>query len=90
VEQAGKLQLGNLELAEEIMTLEGDSDISGESKVSFSLTGAKSPLQNFVFNQAIRIGGVFSVSVAVSGEGGGWSEDRILKFRIENGYLYEP
>jgi len=91
VEQSGAITFGKLELAEKVLSLR---PIETKNKSSlkylsygFYLTGPMSKLRNFVFDQIIKQGDRFRVTLAVSRSGSVWSEERSFEFRFANGKL---
>lgn len=93
VEQAGKLKLGKLELAEKVLELTpSDASPSGRLNAAtfdFFLTGPLSPLTGFMFDKAMSDGDELLVTLAASRDGTIWSEQRVAEFRFEHGRL-EP
>jgi len=92
-EHGGKLQIGKFVLAEEVTHFKGDSQASADQKetsINFFLTGPKSPISGFIFNNMFEFGGLFQVSFAASKPGGIWGNERTLRFNYLDGSLRPP
>jgi len=95
-EQSGKIQFGKLELAEKVIEVAPDPlDEKGPAGLErlvyeLYLTGPTSGLRNFIFDQAIDIGGEFQVAVAASRDGTIWSDEKSVRFRYDKGRLGRP
>lgn len=94
VEQAGKLKLGKLHLAEQVFDIlpldEQSRGIPDLLRYEFYLTGPLSPVSSFLFEEAVEAGDSLSVTIAVSADGVVWSSERQLEFRLVNGRLSKP
>ena len=93
VEQAGKVKIGKLALAEKVLDLtpiDSAIDPAGGLTYEFFLTGPMSPLSNFLLNQAVDTGDQFLVSLAASHDRVVWSDERSVEFRFEGGKLMQP
>jgi hypothetical protein len=93
VEQAGKVKIGKLALAEKVLDLtpvDATLDPAGGFTYEFFLTGPLSPLSNFLLNQAVESGDQFLVSLAASHDRVVWSDERSVEFRFERGKLMQP
>lgn len=94
VEQAGKVKLGKLHLAEEVIELMPSNSVqevdSRKSLYEFYLTGPLSPISNFLFDESVRSGDQLLVTLAVSSNGYIWSPERHIEFRFERGILVKP
>lgn len=93
VEQAGRIKIGKLELAEKVLDLtpaDLRSSDGEDQRYQFYLTGPLSPLSNFMLNQAVGSGDEFLVTLAVSREGAIWSDERAVEFRFHRGQLTPP
>ena len=94
VEQAGKVKIGKLHLAEKVIELI-PVDIATEknqrsSVYEFYLTGPLSPISNFIFDESVQSGDQLLVTLAVSSDGNIWSKGRQMEFRFEHGILTKP
>ncbi len=93
VEQAGKLKIGKLELAEKVLDLTpADPSPTGKLNAAtydFFLTGPMSPLTGFLFDKSLSDGDELLVTLAASRDGSVWSEQRVAEFRFNRGRL-EP
>jgi len=93
VEQAGRIKVGKLELAEDVLELNwqlpNSKDPTDQSRANleFFLTGPLSPISNFLFDRAINLGDDLLVVIAVSSDGKIWSDERVIEFKIEDGLL---
>jgi hypothetical protein len=94
VEQAGRIKIGKLELAEKVIELRpaatGRRVDLDETTYGFYMTGPLSPLTSFMFDQAVNAGDELLVTVAVSSDGAVWSNERALEFRVVGGRLEPP
>lgn len=94
VEQAGKVKLGKLHLAEQVIDVTPiDAIADGDPSTlvyEFFLTGPLSPISNFIFDESVRSGDQLLVTLAISSDGNIWSAERQLEFRFENGALMKP
>jgi hypothetical protein len=93
IEQAGRLKVGKLELAERVIEVPRTSEAQENAdRASFDLylTGPLSPLSGFWFERAVRQGDQFHVSVSVSVDGVDWGDSRSFEFQYENGRLTPP
>jgi hypothetical protein len=94
VEQAGRIKIGKLELAEKVIELPpavpDDHAKLDTQDFGFYMTGPLSPLTSFLFDQAVAAGDELLVTVAASADGVVWSDDRSLEFRVVNGRLEPP
>lgn len=95
VEQGGKLRLGKLHLAEQVIDLPTFNIIAspdGErlGAYQFFLTGPLSPLSNFIFNEMTESGDRLLVIMAVSSDGNVWSPERQVEFIYGGGKLMKP
>lgn len=93
VEQAGKVKIGKLALAEKVLDLtpvDATIDPAGGLTYEFFLTGPMSPLSTFMLNQAVGAGDQFLVSLAASHDRIVWSDERSVEFRFESGKLMQP
>ena len=93
-EQAGRIKIGKLELAEKVIELPpavpDDHAKLDTQDFGFYMTGPLSPLTSFIFDQAVNAGDELLVTVAASADGVVWSNDRSLEFRVVNGRLEPP
>lgn len=93
IEQAGRLKLGKLELAEKVLELP-PVGVSGERKdlttYETYLTGPLSPLQSYWLDRSMQDGDQFQVTVSVSIDGIEWGDARTLAFRFQKGRLMPP
>ena len=90
VEQAGKIKIGKLALGEEVVAVypkESLGDKIDELQYEFFISGPLSPFDDFIFNQALGIGGDFTLTIAVSREGGVWSDEKVVNFGYYDGRL---
>jgi hypothetical protein len=93
VEEAGRLKLGKLELAEKVLEVPanvGTGQRAGVVSYDVYLTGPLSPLKGYMLDRAIEAGGKFQVTVSVSIDGIEWGDARSFEFRLENGRLMSP
>lgn len=93
VEQAGRLKVGKLELAERVIDvprLSVSPEAPDRGTYELYLTGPLSPLKGFWFERAVRQGDQFHVSVSVSVDGVEWGDSRSFEFLYENGRLMPP
>ena len=91
IEEAGKLKLGKLSLAEnviELAPLEKQKLGHNEQAYEFFLTGPLSPLSNEALNEEVASGDDFQVIMAISVDGVTWSDERSLSFSFQNGLLF--
>lgn len=92
-ETSGAMKLGKLVLAEEVFNLSPTKSEDEKNEVQFFeffLTGPKSPLESYVFDKALGLGGEFQVTIMVSRAGKVWSDERIFKFQMKDGYPRPP
>lgn len=97
IEQGGEIQFGRFLIGEKVfptLPLKSSFD-SGkgpkrEYKFGFWLTGPASPMSGPFFDQAINIGGRYTVTMLLSGDGAVWTEERVLRFYFEDGRLTPP
>lgn len=94
VEQAGRVDVGRFVLAEDVIQPEFMQQVANQEGVRdvyrVRLYGRESVFNNFVYNQALDLGGEFSVFISVSYDGELWSRERELKFEFSNGKLFRP
>ena len=94
VEQTGKVQLAKFKLIEEVIEVPlEDNELGfavGVSNFLVRLTGPKSTLTSLLANEAMRLGGNFKLTLAVSGNGVIWSDEKSLEFKVEDGKLLPP
>jgi hypothetical protein len=93
IEQAGRLKVGKLELAErviEVPRLSMTTDPPDRGSYEVYLTGPLSPLNGFLLDRAVRQGDQFHVSVSCSTDGVEWGDSRSFEFIYENGKLMSP
>ncbi len=101
VDQAGKIKIGKLALAEKVLELPSpdeaqteviqakDGSMHSASLYEFFLSGPLSPLTSFMFDRSIKDGEELQVTLAVSADGNVWSDERVAEFRYTKGRL-EP
>ncbi len=94
VEQAGRVQIGKLELAEQVLELtptqvQSDNELTTQT-FEFYLTGPLSPLSSFLFDNAVSSGDQFLVTLGASDDGNVWTDERSVEFRYEKGKLGAP
>jgi hypothetical protein len=96
-EQAGKVQFGKLVVAEDVLPLKlsDSSEVSpgaslGTLAYDFYLSGPDSPMDSFILNQALDFGGEFMLAISVSRDSSVWSDEKEVRFRIEDGMLFPP
>jgi hypothetical protein len=91
LEQSGKIQLAKLKLFEDVVEipLANEESIAAPDRVNLvlRLSGSQSLLANLVSEESLASGGDFKLTLAVSGNGIIWSEEKTLEFRLENGRL---
>ncbi len=87
VEQAGRVKIGKLELAEKVLALSPLQEEAGRQTYALFLTGPTSPLSNYLLDQSVGSGDDFLVTLAVSGDGVVWSDERALECRFFGGRL---
>jgi hypothetical protein len=93
IEQAGRLKVGKLELAErvvEVPRLSMTNEPADRGSYELYLTGPLSPLKGFLLDRAVRQGDQFLVSVSCSIDGVQWGDSRSFEFIYENGKLMSP
>lgn len=93
IEQAGRLKVGKLELAErvvEVPRLSMTNEPVDKGSYELYLTGPLSPLKGFLLDRAVRQGDQFHVSVSCSIDGVEWGDSRSFEFIYENGKLMSP
>ena len=97
IEQAGRLALGKLVLAEEVLNLPASVGEPGERLApdtlpyDFYLNGSESPFQGMMYDRAMAGGGGdFTVSLSASIDGVVFSDERQFKFRFSDGKLMKP
>lgn len=94
VEQGGKVNVGRFVLFERIVAIPPWAFLSNPGRklkkgwlIGMFLTGDASLFKDFLFENALYLGGEFLVSLAVSGDGGIWSREKKFSFRYEEGRL---
>jgi hypothetical protein len=94
IENAGELQVGRFVIAEQVVKLapnlsEEIRDLDGPNSLSFRLwlSGPLSPLKSFLGDQSVAVSGNVQVHISASNDGKLWSEERLLRFRFEDGNL---
>ncbi|MEZ4740911.1 MAG: hypothetical protein R3B45_00430 [Bdellovibrionota bacterium] len=99
LEHAGKVQIGNLVLIEDVaelseiendLKLSDDKNTLYEHKFTFYLNGIYSPFESFILTKALEFGGEFQLTISVSSEGDVWSDEKTLTFGYRNGNLAKP
>lgn len=93
IEQAGRLKVGKLELAErvvEVPRLSMTNEPVDRGSYELYLTGPLSPMKGFLLDRAVRQGDQFHVSVSCSIDGVEWGDSRSFEFIYENGKLMSP
>lgn len=95
LETTGKVQLGNYLIGQDVIKLKPDQsqipDIKdNEQHLTFFLTGQKSPLSGFLFDQLFALGGEFLLSISVSADGQVWSGEKSFRFQFSDGQLLPP
>lgn len=93
VEEAGKIKIGKLELAEKVIELlpaaGGEKGENDAATYDFFVTGPMSPLTGFMFDKSLSDGDELLVTLAASRDGAVWSDQRFAEFRYVRGRL-EP
>jgi hypothetical protein len=91
LEQAGRVQLAKLKLIEDVIEvpIPDDFNIAAPDRANFmiKLSGPQSVLANLISEESLSLGGEYKLTLAVSGAGRLWSDEKSLEFRIENGQL---
>jgi hypothetical protein len=94
IENAGELQVGRFVIAEQVVKVAPNlsdeiRDSDGPSSLSFRLwlSGPLSPLKSFMGDQSVAVSGNVQVHISASNDGKLWSEERLLRFRFEDGQL---
>jgi hypothetical protein len=94
LEQTGKIQLAKLKLFEDVVEvpLAFDEGLKNPERVNFviRLSGPQSLLANLISEESLTSGGAFKLTLAISGNGILWSEEKSLEFQIESGRLLPP
>lgn len=96
LEQAGKVNVGRFVLFEGVLKIDSqratyNRDFADELDVfEFRLAGESADLDSFVVQQALDIGGEFSLSLSASKDGELWSKERRVDFRLQSGKLLRP
>jgi hypothetical protein len=97
VENAGELQVGRFVIAEQVVSVpaylsEQSDEESKSPSVNYNLwlNGPSSPLKTLMTNETIDLSGNIQVHISTSNDGKNWSEERMLRFRFENGMLMPP
>lgn len=96
LEESGKLLLGKYVLGQKVLELSSshpNSELSlkpDESYFAFYLTGTESVLSDFMFDQSLKKGGDFLLSLSISEDGQVWSKERVFRFHYENKTLSPP
>ena len=91
IEEAGRLKLGKLTLAEKVVELpplEKPLNVRSEQAYEVYLTGPLSPLNNEGLSGVVADGDDLRVVMAVSADGATWSDERSLSFSFRNGNLF--
>ena len=91
IEEAGRLKLGKLTLAEKVIELAPlEKPVIGRNEQAYEvyLTGPLSPLSNDALSEDVAGGDDFRVVMAVSADGATWSDERSLSFSFRNGNLF--
>ena len=91
LEQAGRVQLAKLKLIEDVIEvpIPEDFSISAPDRANFliKLSGPQSVLANLISEESLSLGGEYKLTLAVSGAGRLWSDEKTLEFRIEDRQL---
>ena len=91
LEQSGKIQLAKLKLFEDVLeiplTTDGKIPTQDRANLVIKLSGPQSILANLLSEESLASGGEFKLTLAVSGNGLLWSEEKTLEFQIEGGLL---
>ena len=91
LEQTGRVQLAKLKLIEDVIEvpIPEDFSISAPDRANFmiKLSGPQSVLANVISEESLLLGGEYKLSLAISGAGRLWSDEKSLEFRVENGQL---
>jgi hypothetical protein len=91
LEQSGKIQLAKLKLFEDVVEvpLVFDENLTNLDTANFviRLSGPQSLLANVISEESLASGGEFKLTLAVSGNGILWSEEKTLEFQIKDGKL---
>lgn len=90
-EEGGKIKIGKLELAADVLEL-SPSDKSDPAApdilvYEFFLTGPLSPLSSYLFDRATKSGSELQVTMAASRDGQIFSDERSVEFLFQNGDL---
>jgi hypothetical protein len=91
LEQTGKVQLAKFKLFEQVLDFNHQhilqKNLDGAIEAHFSLSGSESPLQSVIAQEALKLGGSFRLTLAVSPDNQTWSEERHVDFAIVDGLL---
>ena len=92
MEQGGKVNVGRFVLFEGVIHLEkvASPKEGGLESYSVRLTGSQRAFKSFMVDQALSLGGEFSIFVSVTYGGDLWSRERKVGFRYQGGKLLRP
>ena len=69
------------------LTTDGKIPTQDRANLVIKLSGPQSILANLLSEESLASGGEFKLTLAVSGNGLLWSEEKTLEFQIEGGLL---
>gem|GEM_PF-951581 len=97
IESAGDVNVGRFVIAEQVLQvnplleLQSDEATAGlQNKYQIILNGPNSPITSMITGDSVELDGGLQIHIAASADGKLWSDERLLKFRFENGKLLPP